>query len=382
MNKAVIVAAKRTAIGKVGGMFKHIPPEKLGAEVIQALLAEHPVAPDQIDEVILGNAIGPGGNIARLTALTAGLPATVPAVTIDRQCGSGLEAIHMACRHIQAGAGDIYIAGGIESTSLAPWKIEKPATLYEMPAFYSRARFSPASIGDPEMGAAADNIAKVFHISREAQDHFAYESHQKAIHAQKEGRFAKEIVPVQGIDNDEGPRESLSLRMLSRFRPAFTENGTVTAGNACATNDGAAAVLIMSEKKCLASGIKPTMTFIDAASAGVDPNLLGIGPVPAVNKLLQRTGKTIDQIGLIEFNEAFASQVLASVNELQIPQERLNIGGGALAFGHPYGASGAILITRLCTEIERTGAASALATLGIGGGLGIASLFERYEGND
>lgn len=382
MNKPVIVAAKRTAIGKVGGMFKYIPPEKLGAYVIQALLSEQKISPDQIDEVILGNAIGPGGNIARLTALTAGLPVDIPGVTIDRQCGSGLEAVNIACRHIQAGAGDMYIAGGIESCSLAPWKVEKPASLYDSPAFYSRARFAPASIGDPDMGVAADNVAEAFHISREAQDHFAYESHQKAVRAQKEGRFTNEIVSVQGMNTDEGPREKLSLRMLSRFPPAFTDNGTVTVGNACAINDGAAAVLIMSEQKCLELGMKPMVTFIDAASAGTDPNLLGTGPIPAVNKLLKRTEKTILQIDLVEFNEAFASQVLASVNELRIPPERLNIGGGALAFGHPYGASGAILVTRLCTEMERTGASSGIATLGIGGGLGIATLFERYKAYD
>lgn len=382
MNKAVIVAAKRTAIGKIGGVFKHVTPETLGAHVIQSLLTEIPIATNQIDEVFLGNAIGPGGNIARLTTLTAGLPVEIPAVTIDRQCGSGLEAINMACRHIQAGTGNIYMAGGVESTSLAPWKIEKPASLYETPTLYSRARFSPESIGDPDMGIAADHVADAFQISREAQDNFAYESHQKAIRAQKEGRFSKEIVPVNGIDTDQGPRESVSLRMLSRFRPSFTADGTVTAGNACAINDGAAAVLIMSEKKCLELGLTPIMTFTDAASAGVDPNLLGIGPIPAVKKLLKRTEQTIDQIDLIEFNEAFASQVLASINELHIPQEQLNLGGGALAFGHPYGASGAILVVRLCTEIQRTDAKSALATLGIGGGLGLATLFERYEGND
>ncbi|MBO1001738.1 thiolase family protein [Pseudogracilibacillus auburnensis] len=382
MNKPVIVAAKRTAIGKIGGMFKHVPPEKLGACVIQALLKEQNISPEQIDEVILGNAIGPGGNIARLTTLESGLPVEVPAVTVDRQCGSGLEAINMACRHIQAGAGDIYIAGGLESSSLAPWKLEKPTSLYGTPTFFTRARFSPDIIGDPEMGVAADNVAKTFHISREAQDNFAYESHQKAVRAQKVGRFAKEIIAIQGKELDEGPRESLNMRTLSRFRPAFTENGTVTAGNACAINDGAAAVLLMSEKKCRELGLTPIMTFMDAASAGVDPNILGIGPIPAVKKLLERTGKTINDIDLVEFNEAFASQVLASVNELNIPHERLNVGGGAIAFGHPYGASGAILVVRLCTEMQRTSANCALATLGIGGGLGLATLFERYDTND
>lgn len=379
MNTAVIVFAKRTAIGKVGGMFKSIPPEKLGASVIHALLNESNINPNQINEVILGNAIGPGGNIARLTALTAGLPVEIPAVTVDRQCGSGLEAINIACRLIQAGAGDIYIAGGIESSSLAPWKLEKPTTIYGTPTLFTRARFSPESIGDPEMGVAADNVAEVYQISREDQDQFAFNSHQKALQAQAEDRFNKEIVSVSGKNKDEGPRGSISMKVLSRSQPIFTETGTVTAGNACAINDGAAAVLVMSEMKCHQLGLEPVLKFIDATSAGVDPNLLGIGPIPAVRKLLERSKLTIQDIDLVEFNEAFASQILASTNELGIPHDRLNIGGGALAFGHPYGASGAILVTRLWTEMQRTNGKRGMATLGIGGGLGLATLFERYE---
>lgn len=379
MNKAVIVLAKRTAIGKVGGIFKSTPPEKLAAHVIQTLVHEAKINPKQIDEVILGNAIGPGGNIARLSALTAGLPVEVPAVTVDRQCGSGLEAINIACRNIQAGAGDIYIAGGVESSSLAPWKLEKPTNLYGTPTLFTRARFSPEEIGDPDMGVAADNVAKAFGISRKQQDEFAYASHQKAVRAQREGRFSDEIAVFQNQGMDEGPRNTLSMRTLKRLKPAFKEKGTVTAGNACAINDGAAAVLIMSEAKCHQLGLKPIMTFTDATSAGVDPNLLGIGPIPAVNKLLHRTGLTINEIDIFEFNEAFASQVLASVNELGIPQDRLNLGGGAIAFGHPYGASGAILVTRLVTEMQRSKAKFAVATLGIGGGLGLATLFQRYD---
>src|SRR5690625_4499888 len=208
MNRAVIVDAKRTAIGKLGGIFKSTPPEKLGATVIQALITENNLNVDVIDEVILGNAIGPGGNIARLTALTAGLPVEVPGVTIDRQCGSGLEAINLACRLVQAGAGDIYLAGGIESSSLAPWKLAKPTNVYETPTLFSRARFSPDEIGDPEMGVAADNVAKAFNISREEQDEFAFYSHQKAINAQNENRFTNEIVEYLGKATDEGPRKS------------------------------------------------------------------------------------------------------------------------------------------------------------------------------
>jgi len=381
MDTPVIVMGRRTPIGKIGGVLKDVPPEQLAASVIKEIVKESGINPHNIDEVILGNAVGPGGNIARLASLCANLPMEVPGVTIDRQCGSGLEAINIACRLIQSGAGDIYIAGGVESTSLAPWKIEKPSHLYSLkgPSFYMRARFSPDFIGDPDMGVAAENVAEAFHISRKDQDEFALMSHQKAVKAQEEGRFLKEIVPINEVIKDECPRRDTSIEKLSSLKPVFREGGTVTAGNACPVNDGAACVLIMSEKKCLELGLKPMMKFVDARSAGVDPNLLGIGPIPAVKKLLNYQRLTIDDIDLVEFNEAFASQVLASIRELKIPLKKLNIGGGALAIGHPYGASGAILVTRLCTEMERTNAKRAIATLGIGGGLGVATLFERYE---
>lgn len=378
---AVIVMGKRTPVGKIGGVLKNVPPENLAAAVIKEIINKSGINPHDIDEVILGNAVGPGGNIARLSALCANLPVEVPGVSIDRQCGSGLEAINIACRLIQSGAGEIYIAGGVESTSLAPWKIEKPNHLYSLkgPSFYMRARFSPEFIGDPDMGVAAENVAEAFLISRKDQDEFALLSHQKAVKAQEEGRFSKEIVSINGITKDECPRPDTSIEKLSSLKPVFKEGGTVTAGNACPVNDGAACVLIISERKCRELGLKPIMKFVDAKSAGVDPNLLGIGPIPAVQKLLLRQGITIDDIDLVELNEAFASQVLASIRELKIPIEKLNIGGGALAIGHPYGASGAILVNRLCTEMERTNAKRAIATLGIGGGLGIATLFERYE---
>ena len=379
MRRAVIVDAKRTAIGKVGGMFKSLGPEQLGSAVIRALISNNKLNPADVEEVILGNAIGPGGNIARLTSLTAGLPVHVPGVTIDRQCGAGLEAINYACRLIQAGAGDIYLAGGVESSSLAPWKIAKPSTLYDTPTLFERARFSPDSIGDPDMGVAADNVACHYNISRNEQDNFALESHKKALIAHEDGRFTNEIVPLLGKNKDEGPRARLNKRLLARLKPAFTTDGTVTAGNACAINDGASVALIMSEEMCLSLGLVPKLIFIDATSAGVDPNLLGIGPVPAVKKLLQRTQLTIDEIDLVEFNEAFASQVLASIDALKIPLNKLNLGGGAIAYGHPYGASGAILVTRLMNELLTRKKKYGLATLGIGGGLGLATLFERYE---
>lgn len=373
-----MVAAKRTAIGKVGGMFRHVPPEELAGTVIRALLDEYPVPAESIDEVILGNAVGPGGNLARLSALTAGLPVEVPGVTVDRQCGSGLEAVILAARLIQAGAGDIYLAGGVESTSLAPWKLAKPLNHFkQFPEVMPRARFSPPAVGDPDMGIAAENVAERFGITREDQDRFALNSHRKAVQAQKTGRFAGEIVPVRGRAQDECPRPDTSLEKLAQLPPVFQEGGTVTAGNACPINDGAAVVLVMSEEKCRELDFVPVARFVDAAVAGVDPNILGIGPVPAVKKLLARTGLTVDDIDLVEFNEAFASQVLASLRELQIPEEKVNLGGGAIALGHPYGASGAVLVTRLCSELRRKGGKYGLATLGIAGGLGLAMLLEK-----
>jgi acetyl-CoA C-acetyltransferase len=389
MNRAVIIAAKRTPIGKIGGILKDFEPDKLASLVIQSLLHETKIPKEAIDDVILGNVVGSGGNIARLAGLSAGLPYHVPGFTVDRQCGSGLEAINLAARLIQSGAGDIYLAGGVESTSRAPWKLEKPHSLYkEAPQIFMRARFSPDEIGDPEMGEAAENVAEKYNVSRSEQDHYSLKSHQKAVYAKESGRYDDEIVPIRSltrtgekmiISEDECPRNDTSIEKLSALHPVFRENGTVTAGNACPMNDGAAIVLIMSEKKCYELGLVPTLRFVDSAAAGVDPNLLGIGPVPAVTNLLNRTGVSVGEVDLVEFNEAFASQVIASLQLLNIPEEKVNIGGGALALGHPYGASGAVLVTRLMTEMKQKKARYGLATLGIGGGLGLASLFERIE---
>ncbi|MEK4883424.1 thiolase family protein [Bacillus sp. FSL W8-0223] len=381
MPRAVIVAAKRSAVGKIGGIFRNVLPEVLAAKVIQAVLEECPIPAEEIDDVILGNVVGPGGNLARLSALTAGLPVEIPGMTIDRQCGSGLEAIITACRFVQAGAGNIYIAGGVESTSLAPWKIEKPASLYSAaaPRIYTRARFSPDWIGDPEMGIAAENVARVYHVSREEQDEYALRSHQKAVKAQENQLFAEEIVPINNKSQDECPRPGLTLSLLRALKPVFQEDGMVTAGNACPINDGAAIVLVMSLEKCRELNLEPVMEFVDSAVAGVDPNLLGIGPVPAVKRLLHRTGISLQDIDLVEFNEAFASQVIASIRELGLPEEKVNIHGGALAIGHPYGASGAIIVTRLFHEIKRDFGETGLATLGIGGGIGLSALFQRFR---
>ncbi|WP_028783928.1 thiolase family protein [Thalassobacillus devorans] len=379
MQDAVIVKAKRTPVGKAGGVLSHIPPEELMRPLFENLVTD--IDPEEIDDVILGNVVGPGGNIARLSLLTAGMPVTIPGVTVDRQCGSGLEAINMAARLVQAGAGDTYIAGGVESTSLAPWKIKKPANLHDPrgPELYTRARFSPDAIGDPDMGEAAENVAEHYDISREEQDAFALHSHQKAVHAQQNGIFDEEIVPVAGVRVDECPRADTSLEKLRRLKPVFKPEGTVTAGNACPMNDGASAVLIMSWEKCRMLGLEPLARFVDSTAAGVDPNLLGIGPIPAVEKLWKRQNLSQDDIDLVEFNEAFASQVIASLKELEIPFEKVNRSGGALALGHPYGASGAILVTRMVHELAKGDARRGIATLGIGGGMGLATLLETME---
>ncbi|MEX1028456.1 MAG: thiolase family protein [Paenibacillaceae bacterium] len=385
----VIVSAKRTAIGKYGGIFNETPPEILAAEVIKAILKETLVHPGDIDDVILGNAVGPGGNIARLSALSALLPMEVPGLTVDRQCGSGLEAINIASRLIQSGAGEIYLAGGVESTSRAPWKIEKPLSLYgkEVPRIMNRARFSPDFIGDPDMGTAANNVAEKYGITRIEQDLYSLDSHKKAVASIHSGRFRSEIVPIsivvdrelKVVDTDECPRPNTTIEKLSALPPVFDKDGTVTSGNSCPVNDGASVVLIMSLEKAVSLHIKPIVKFIDSVVSGVDPNYLGIGPVPAVSKLLDRNRITIQDIDIVEFNEAFASQVLASLRQLNIPADIVNVGGGAIALGHPYGASGAILVTRLFSEMLRTNASRGITTLGIGGGLGLATLWEKCE---
>lgn len=380
MKEAVLVMARRTPVGKLGGQLSMLEPEQLLAPLIRLLVTEAQLPPEWIDDVIIGNVVGPGGNIARKSGLEAGLPLTVPGVTVDRQCGSGLEAIIMAARFIQSGAGEIFLAGGVESASRAPWKMFRPGTLTGTPTLYTRAPFTPEAFGDPDMGLAAENVAAKYGISREAQDLYAYESHQKAVRAQSTGRYTPELASLHlngfRMTKDECPRPDTSMNKLRSLPPVFTENGTVTAGNACPVNDGAALVLMMSREKCERLNLTPVLRFVDALAAGVDPRYPGIGPVPAVRKLLNRQRLTIDDLDIIELNEAFASQVLASLQELHIPPGKVNPGGGALALGHPYGASGAILMTRLYSEMLHTPYKRGLATLGIGGGMGLAVLVE------
>lgn len=373
MTKVWVVDAVRTPVGRAQGVLAELQVETLLSSLISALLNRNKLTGKSIDEVIVGNAAGPGGNPARVGLLAAGLPLSVPGMTVDRQCGSGLEAINLAARLIQSGAVHCVLAGGVESVSTSPKR--------------RRSRFAPDEIGDPDMGVAAENVAVRYRIGRERQDQLALRSHQNAVAAVAADRFIDEIVPQstrsRSIDNDECPRADCSLAGLSRLPPVFVENGTVTAGNACPINDGAALVLMMSEEKAKQSGAvsssaqprRSLLTFIDAETTGVDPNFLGIGPVPAVRTVLDRQSLGTDDLNRIEFNEAFAAQVLACVDQLALPLDKVNVDGGALALGHPYGASGAILVTRLFHGLAEGGIG--LATLGAAGGLGVATLFRR-----
>lgn len=379
----VVAAAFRTPIGRIGGTLSAIEPASLAVPLIRKILAETGLPPDAVDDVILGNAANSAGNLARLAALEAGLPVCVPGMTIDRQCGSGLEAIALAARLVQAGAGRFYLAGGTESTSRAHLRFRPPSTPGGAPEPLRRARMAPDTVGDPDMGIAAEDVAAHAGISRERQDLFALESHRRAVAAQKAGRFAGEIVPVDTpaapVSRDECPRENTALEKLAALKPVFRPDGTVTAGNACPVNDGAAVVLVTSLAEAQRLGLTVLLEIVDSAVAGVDPNLLGLGPVPAMRKLAARhPGLDAARVPFIEFNEAFASQVLASLDALGIDPAAVNREGGALALGHPYGASGAILVTRLFAQMQTAEAsAEALAMMGIGGGMGIVTLFRK-----
>ncbi len=376
----VIVAARRSPIGRAGGMFRDLDIEDLAAAPLTAALADTPFAPAEIDDVILGNAAGPGGNVARLSALTAWDDVSVPGLTVDRQCGAGLEAVILACRLVQSGAGDLYLAGGVESQSRKPLRA-LPAHDGGAPLPYDRARFSPESIGDPEMGAAADTVAARFSVSRDRQDAFALRSHARALAAQAEGAFDAEIAPLAGQALDECPRSGLTPDRLARLRPAFTPDGTVTVANACPLNDGAAALVVTSRARARAAGLPYALGFEDAAAAGVDPNLLGIGPVASTQKLLsRRPDLSLDRLTHLEFNEAFAAQALACLDALHLPETFPNPHGGAIALGHPFGASGAILVARLFAQLRPVSqtapeGALAMAMIGIGGGQGLTAAF-------
>ena len=361
MNRAVIVEAKRTPIGKKNGMLKEYEVQQLATPLLTFLSRG---IEREIDDVILGNVVGPGGNVARLSALAAGLGYHIPGVTIDRQCGAGLEAIRTACHLIQGEAGNCYIAGGRE---------------YKYVTFSKRARFSPETIGDPDMGVAAEYVAERYNITREMQDEYACLSYKRTLQALEKGYIHDEIFSFNGLLDESIKPEMNYERIIKRTKPAFLQNGTVTAGNSCGVNDGACAVLVMEEGQALKFGYKPVLRFVRSTVVGVDPNLPGTGPIFAVNRLLNEMNVKVEDIDYFEINEAFASKVVACAKELQIPYEKLNVNGGAIALGHPYGASGAMLVTRLFYQAQRESMKYGIATLGIGGGIGIALLFEKVE---
>ena len=398
-RRAAVVCALRTPIGRFGGSLSSVRPDDLAAHVIRAVVEQSKIDPSLIDEVYLGAANQSGEdnrNVARMAGLLAGLPETVPGSTVNRLCASGLDAINIAARMIEANHGDIFIAGGVESMSRAPYVLSKADT-----AFGRSQEIYDTSIGwrfiNPKlsaihhpfpMGETAENVARKYNISREDQDLFAFSSQQKWAKAHEQGLFKDEIVPVsipqrKGdpiiVDTDEHPRPDMTLEKLAKLRPVFAKDdqGTVTAGNSSGINDGASALLLVEESKAKELGLTPLAFVGMSASAGVDPAYMGVGPVPAIRKALKRANLTIDDIDLIELNEAFAAQSLACARELGLDESKLNVKGGAIAVGHPLGCSGARIATTLIHEMVRTDAKRGLASLCVGVGQGLATVFER-----
>ncbi len=399
-REVVIVDAVRTPIGRYKGALKDVRPDDLAAVVIRALIERNPGLPvEQIDDVVFGNANQAGEdnrNVARMAALLAGLPIEIAGVTVNRLCGSGLDAVNYAARAILAGEADIMIAGGVESMTRAPFVMPKPASDFprgniEMYDTTIGWRFVNPKMhemyGTDSMPQTAENVAKRFGVTREAQDEFAYESQMKAKQAIEANRFADELVPVvyhdrKGnrivVDKDEHPRPDTTLEKLAKLPPLF-ENGTVTAGNSSGINDGAAALLLMSAEKAKELGLKPLAAYVTSAVAGVEPAVMGIGPVFATRKALRRAGLSLDDIGLVELNEAFASQALECIRQLELDRSKVNVNGGAIALGHPLGASGARILTTLIYEMRKRGVAYGLATMCIGVGQGIATIVKNAD---
>jgi len=400
MREVVIVDAVRTPIGRYKGVLKSVRPDDLAAIVIKALVERNPKVPaEQIEDVIFGNANQAGEdnrNVARMAALLAELPIGVGGTTINRLCGSGMDAVHFAARAIKSGEGDIFIAGGTESMTRAPFVMGKPEVDYprgDQKLFDTTIgwRFTnpklQAMYGADTMPQTAENVAQRFNISRKEQDAFAFESQQRAKKAIEENRFADEIVPVRIkdkkgnetiIDTDEHPRPETTLEALAKLRPIF-ENGTVTAGNASGVNDGASALLLMSADKAKELDITPLARYVTGAVAGLEPAVMGLGPIYASKKALHRAGLTTKDIGLYELNEAFASQALESMKQLELDPAMVNVNGGAIAFGHPLGASGARILTTLLYEMKKQNVQYGLASMCIGVGQGIATIIANME---
>jgi 3-oxoadipyl-CoA thiolase len=395
--EALICDALRTPIGRYRGALSSVRPDDLAAHVIGAAVERNGIDPELIADVYMGAANQSGEdnrNVARMGALLAGLPVSVPGATVNRLCASGLEAVNQAARAIKLDEGEVYLAGGVESMSRAPWVVPKPEaalprgeqTMYDTTLGWRLVNPRMAAAHSTEsMGETAENVAERFGISREAQDAFAVRSHERAIAATRDRRFAEEIVALEVangagprlVEVDEGPREDTSLERLAKLRPAFREGGSVTAGNASSLNDGAACLVLASESGAERIGAEPLARVVSFGVAGVDPAYMGIGPVEAIPRALAAAGLSLEQIDLIELNEAFAAQVLACVAELGIDEERLNVNGGAIALGHPLGCSGARLTATLAHEMRRRDARYGLVALCIGVGQGLATVIER-----
>ncbi len=389
MKTAVIVSAVRTPMARERGALKDLPPEDLASLVIGETVKRAGVNPDEVEDVIFGQSQGLGRNISRLALLMAGLPVNVPGITIDRRCTSGLDAINFAAQAVAAGNGDIFVAGGVESMTRQPYHMEKPAVAFPKSApKFIRGDLAPPDIGDPPMGITAENLAELHKISREEQDVFAYRSQRMALSAIDDGRFSQEIIPVSVpqkkgdpiiFEIDEHPRRDTSLEKMSKLQPVFKKNGTVTAGTSSGVSDGAAAVVIMAREKADMLGLNPMAEIVSFATAGVDPNFMGISPVFAIQKALNRAGLNLEQIDLIELNEAFAAQSLAVIKELKLVdyEQRINVNGGAIALGHPIACSGCRLMVTLVNEMKRRNARYGLVSLCGGGGNGAAMIVKQ-----
>ena len=393
MQNAVIVSGARTAMGRFGGSFKDVAAPELGATAIRAALERAGVSPELVEEVVMGNALQAqeAGYAARLASLNAGIPEETPTIAVNRQCSSGLEAINMAAQLIRTGEVDIAVAGGTENMTQAPFMLDRSVRFDGLRMGDSTLRDGLIEgLGCPvnlyHMGMTAENVAERFEVSRESQDELALISHQRAVAAMESGRFDGQITPVSVpqrrgdpviVDTDEGPRADTSLERLAGLRPAFKRDGSVTAGNASSINDGAAAVVLMSEEKAKQLGITPKLRWHARGVAGVDPAIMGIGPVPAVQKALGKAGMDVDDIDLIELNEAFAAQALYCIRELDLDLDKTNVNGSGISLGHPVGATGAVMTVKLLEEIELRDQNLGLVTMCVGGGQGVATIFER-----
>ena len=391
MAKEIVLAgACRTALGKFGGSLTNTPAVELGAIVIKEAIRRAGIKPEDVDEVLMGNVLqaGLGQSPARQAAVKAGIPVEVPALTINNVCGSGLKVVNMAAAMIEAGEADVMVVGGMENMSAAPYAMPQARFGYRM----NDGKLVDVMIkdglwdafNDYHMGITAENVAEKYGITREMQDEFSAWSQQKCEAAQKAGKFDEEIVPVPvkvkkevvEFKVDEVPRQGVTAEGLAKLKPAFKKDGTVTAANASGINDGAAALVIMTAEKAKELGVKPMAKFVAGASAGVDPSIMGVGPVYATRKVLKKAGMDLDQIDLIEANEAFAAQSVAVANELGLDKSKVNVNGGAIALGHPIGASGCRILVTLLYELKHSGKKTGLATLCIGGGMGVATIVE------